>query len=313
MVLRGSCIGVQKPVYLPGRGVYEYPYTPQTFPWFYDKKRWLQYLDSMVENRMNSLYLWNSHPFASLVKLKEYPYAVEAREATFKKNEEMYRFLTKEADKRGINCIFDGTERGIRIKTARGRGGVVEDIRVDNIIMKNIRDQAIVLDMQYAKTKPEAVSERTPQFRNIHFSNIMAQTKDTIFITGLEEMPVEDISFNDIQFDAQRGAGIKEANNIEFHNVRIICKEGSSITAENVKNLTISNLKTLNPLSSVTAISLTNSQNIFVYTCFPVKGTDLFIQLKGSQTKQVTLKANNFIFFKKPLKDEAITENIVVE
>jgi hypothetical protein len=105
MILRGACIGMQKSTYLPGRNVYEYPYTPQTFPWFYDKKLWIQYLDSMLENRMNSLYLWNGHPFASLVKLKDYPYAVEVDDSTFKKNEEIYRFLTTEADKRGIWVI----------------------------------------------------------------------------------------------------------------------------------------------------------------------------------------------------------------
>jgi len=105
MVLRGACIGVQKPYYLPGRTVYEYPYTPETFPWLYDKQLWIQYLDSLVANRMNSLYLWNGHPFASLVRLKDYPYAVEVDDATFKKNEEIYRFLTTEADKRGIWVI----------------------------------------------------------------------------------------------------------------------------------------------------------------------------------------------------------------
>ena len=105
MVLRGTCIGVQKPYYLPGRTVYEYPYTPETFPWFYDKAHWIKYLNMMVENRYNSLYLWNGHPFASLVKLKDYPYAVEVDDATFKKNEEMFRFLTQEADKRGIWVI----------------------------------------------------------------------------------------------------------------------------------------------------------------------------------------------------------------
>lgn len=52
MVLRGACIGMQKPVYLPGRDVYEYPYTPETFPWFYDKALWVKYLDMLVENRM---------------------------------------------------------------------------------------------------------------------------------------------------------------------------------------------------------------------------------------------------------------------
>ncbi|HKZ68339.1 MAG TPA: hypothetical protein VJ111_18355, partial [Chitinophagaceae bacterium] len=105
MVLRGACIGIQKPYYLPGRTVYEYPYTPETFPWFYDKKLWIQYLDSLLDNRMNSLYLWNGHPFASLVRLKDYPYAVEVNDATFKKNEEIYKFLTTEADKRGIWVI----------------------------------------------------------------------------------------------------------------------------------------------------------------------------------------------------------------
>ena len=105
MVLRGACIGVQKPYYLPGRTVYEYPYTPETFPWFYDKQLWTQYLDSMVANRMNSLYLWNGHPFASLVRLRDYPYAVEVDSVTFKKNEDIYRFLTTEADKRGIWVI----------------------------------------------------------------------------------------------------------------------------------------------------------------------------------------------------------------
>ncbi|HEY1021744.1 MAG TPA: hypothetical protein VGE06_05500, partial [Flavisolibacter sp.] len=105
MVLRGACIGLQKSTYLPGRHVYEYPYTPESFPWFYNKSLWLRTLDSMVHNRMNALFLWNGHPFASLVKLKEYPYAVEVDDATFKKNEEVFSFLTTEAEKRGIWVI----------------------------------------------------------------------------------------------------------------------------------------------------------------------------------------------------------------
>ena len=105
MVMRGTCIGLQKTVYLPGHAVYEYPYTPENFPWFYDKEEWVKYLDMMVENKMNSLYLWNGHPFASLVKLKDYPFALEVDEETFKKNEEIFSFLTHEADKRGIWVI----------------------------------------------------------------------------------------------------------------------------------------------------------------------------------------------------------------
>jgi hypothetical protein len=105
MVLRGACVGLQKPAYLPGRKVYEYPITPENFPWFYDKNLWIKYLDMLVENRMNSLYLWNGHPFASFVRLKDYPYALEVDDVTFEKNEDIFRFLTTEANKRGIWVI----------------------------------------------------------------------------------------------------------------------------------------------------------------------------------------------------------------
>ncbi|MBN1362738.1 MAG: hypothetical protein JW993_19220 [Sedimentisphaerales bacterium] len=103
--LRGPCIGMQLTSILPGRNTYEYPYTPENFPFFYDKQRWIEYLDFLVEQRMNTLYLWNGHPFASLVKLDDYPYALEVSEEVYQKNVETYRFLTEEADKRGIWVI----------------------------------------------------------------------------------------------------------------------------------------------------------------------------------------------------------------
>jgi hypothetical protein len=102
MTLRGTCIGMQKTFILPGRKVYEYPYTPELFPWFYDKNLWREYLDFLAENRMNTLYLWSGHPFASLVRLKDYPYAVEVPDDIFQKNQEQFRWLAQECDKRGI-------------------------------------------------------------------------------------------------------------------------------------------------------------------------------------------------------------------
>ena len=68
MVLRGTCIGMQKTNILPGRRVYEYPYTPELFPFFYDKAFWNEYLDFLAQNRMNVLFLWNGHPFPSFVR-----------------------------------------------------------------------------------------------------------------------------------------------------------------------------------------------------------------------------------------------------
>ena len=210
------------------------------------------------------------------------------------------------------NCVFDGTDRGIRIKTARGRGGVVEDIRVDNIVMKNIRVQAIVLDMQYAKTQPETVSSRTPQFRNIHFSNITAQTNQAVFINGLEEMPVEDISFNDLQFEAETGAVIKNARLIELHNVRITTKKGSSLFAENVNDIVVDGMRSVRPIATIPLIAFSNVTNAFLYNNNPVAGTDTFLQLKGKNTKEIILKGNNFNNVKQPVSKETDVEETVM-
>jgi hypothetical protein len=102
LTLRGTCVGMQKTYILPGRKVYEYPYTPELFPWFYDQALWREYLDFLVANRMNTLYLWNGHPFSSLVKLQDYPEAIEVPPDIFEKNVAMFRWLTTECDKRGI-------------------------------------------------------------------------------------------------------------------------------------------------------------------------------------------------------------------
>ena len=61
---------------------------------------------------------------------------------------------------------------GIRLKSTRGRGGIVEDIRVSNIVMSNIKKEAIVLNLKYSKMPAEPKSDRTPEFRNIYVSGV---------------------------------------------------------------------------------------------------------------------------------------------
>lgn len=190
------------------------------------------------------------------------------------------------------NCVFDGTDRGIRIKTSRGRGGVVEDIRVDNIVMKNIRDQAIVLDMEYARVAPEPLSERTPQFRNIRLSNITAYTKQAMYINGLDEMPVQEISLNDIVFETETGIVIKNGKDIELNNVRVNAKRGSALQAEKTQRLDVNSLLSAKPLEGVPVIKLNNVQDVLLRNNWPFTGTKLFAEIKGAETKNVKLMNN---------------------
>jgi hypothetical protein len=208
------------------------------------------------------------------------------------------------------NCIFDGTDRGIRIKTARGRGGVVEDIRVDNVVMKNIRDQIIVLDMQYDKTTPEPVSERTPRFRNIHFSNITAEGNQAGLLNGLVEMPIENVTFSNLNLDTKQGFTVKEAHNIAFHNVQINCTTGPAIRTENVREIWLDG--TRGTTVAAPLLELTNTTDAFVYNSFPAAGTDSFLKLKGAKTRNIVLQNNNLKYVKLPVsRDTDVTEAVV--
>jgi hypothetical protein len=100
--LRGFALGLQKPELTYDNAEYDYRYTPQEFPWFYDKAAWTKYLDQLADQRVNTLYLWNGHPFTSLLKLPKYPEAQELPTARLEQNIAMFHWLTAEADKRGI-------------------------------------------------------------------------------------------------------------------------------------------------------------------------------------------------------------------
>lgn len=104
--LRGPCIGLQKTRIEPPRLTYEYPITPDRFPWFYDYKMWREFLDMMLKNRCNVLYIWSGHPFSSLVKVSDYPEALEVTEEEFRRNREVFGWLTEECDKRGIWVVL---------------------------------------------------------------------------------------------------------------------------------------------------------------------------------------------------------------
>jgi len=104
-VLRGPNIGMQKTAITYDGAMYDYRYTPEEFGFFYDRALWTRYLDFLADNRMNTLYLWNGHPFPSLLKLPKYPEAQELSDAQLEQNMAMFRWLTAEADRRGIWVI----------------------------------------------------------------------------------------------------------------------------------------------------------------------------------------------------------------
>jgi len=143
------------------------------------------------------------------------------------------------------NCTFIGTDIGLRFKTTRGRGGIVENIFIKDIYMKDIPAEAILFDMYYMAKDPvvlagekrelpkvefKAVDETTPQFRNFHISNVYCNGAEKgIFVRGLPEMHVKDIVLENMVIQAKRGIDVQEASGITFKNIKIISAETNPV------------------------------------------------------------------------------------
>jgi len=126
---------------------------------------------------------------------------------------------------RFIDRDGDGTDNGIRIKSTRGRGGIVEDIVASNIRLRNVRN-AIVLSLRYTKTTVESFSERTPQFRDIHIDHVTASNSGKCCtIEGLEECPIQNVTLNDLDLSGTNGVTCSYARDITFKNVRIAAEK----------------------------------------------------------------------------------------
>ena len=143
------------------------------------------------------------------------------------------------------NCTFIGTDIGLRFKTTRGRGGIVENIFIKDIYMKDIPAEAILFDMYYMAKDPvvlagekrelpkvefKTVDETTPQFRNFHISNVYCNGAEKgIFVRGLPEMHVKDIVLENMVIQAKKGIDVQEASGITFKNIKIISAETNPV------------------------------------------------------------------------------------
>ncbi|HJZ40689.1 MAG TPA: glycoside hydrolase family 28 protein [Bacteroidales bacterium] len=177
------------------------------------------------------------------------------------------------------NCVFEGTDVGIRIKSMRGRGGIVEDIRVSNIVMYNMIKEGIIITLRYQPTEPEPVSERTPTVRSVHLSGInIRKANRAIAIYGLEEKEVSQVSFSDMEIFAQKGILVENSSDISFHNINLAVEEGTPFEAKDTKRISYDRLTVKTPQSQSPLMKLTNCQTVTISNCFQPENISFFMQ-----------------------------------
>jgi DNA sulfur modification protein DndE len=155
------------------------------------------------------------------------------------------------------DCNFLGTDVGLRFKTTRGRGGVVEKIYVNNIRMNNIGGAAILFDMYYMAKDPLAmfagedkaaivfkpVTEATPQFKDFYIRDVVCKGAETgIFVRGLPEMNINSIQMENISIQSKKGFVCIEGSNISLKNVTLHCDDKTVVDVLDSKNIILDNI-----------------------------------------------------------------------
>ncbi len=184
------------------------------------------------------------------------------------------------------NCTFIGTDIGLRFKTVRGRGGIVEKIYASNIVMKDIPGEAISFDMYYAAKDPVPlagekrempiietmpVTEATPIFRDFYLNDIICSGAEKgIFIRGIPEMNVRNVQLKNMVLQAKKGIECTEGTDISFINIRLITEESDPL------------------------IYLQNSTDIRFDNISYDKNSDVLFSVNGDRTKNVNVTKTDF-------------------
>ncbi|GAA0878918.1 glycoside hydrolase family 28 protein [Algoriphagus jejuensis] len=153
-------------------------------------------------------------------------------------------------------CTFIGTDIGLRFKSTRGRGGIVENIWISDIDMINIPTEAIGFNMFYTGNSPvieedqsaddEArqenlvpVTEETPIFRNIWMKNITVTASEiSASFMGLPEMKLENVVLENSVLQAKKGITVIDADGLQLINVKVM-SEDTPLTLYNSQNVTV--------------------------------------------------------------------------
>jgi len=195
------------------------------------------------------------------------------------------------------NITAVDTENGARIKSARGRGGVVEDIRFDNWTMENVGEGIVVTNyyLMEGETRrgQEPVSKTTPIFRNIAISHMTIDGARTLIdIEGLPEMPIENLRISDVMGSGQAGLRATYTDGLELHDVQLNPAAGPAFTVKKSINLELDDVAEKRPIEATPVIRLEDTPGAIVRDCRAFAGTGVFLSTEKGELNKIVLEGN---------------------
>jgi polygalacturonase len=196
------------------------------------------------------------------------------------------------------NMICEGTQVGIRIKSRRGRGGFIEDVRFDNWTMENVKE-AIVVTNYYAMEgevyngDTTVVNNRTPVFKNIAISNITINHAGKVLsIDGLPEMPVEGLVITNLTASGKTGMKATNTIDLELHNVRINAEYGPAFFVSKSNETELDNVSSSKPLVNTPVIRIESGHGTIIRNSKAFPGTGIFLSTGAGQLKDIKMVGN---------------------
>jgi polygalacturonase len=195
------------------------------------------------------------------------------------------------------NCVCDGTTCGMYFRTARGRGNVVENVSVVNVVMRNLEDTGIVFSMFYEdedRSTLHPVDVRTPIFRNFHCSDILLDgAKLSVVVEGLPESPIQRLSLDNVFVKAaEKGISCYQAHGFSLSNAVVNANIGPSVECKNVLNLELVRVRAPTSQPHVPVIALEDVHEAMVQSCSAPDGSPALVQLRGDGNRDITLALN---------------------
>jgi len=184
-------------------------------------------------------------------------------------------------------CTFMGTDVGIRFKSNRGRGGVVENIWFNDILMTDIPTQAISFNLYYGGLSVSEmlaegkniettfgeippVTEETPQFKNISMKNITCRgAQQAIYLQGLPELNLENITMENIDMTAENGMACIDSKGIRIKNMRLVAENKPLLFFLNSSDVNISGLQVREETTGIVELRGDGNAEITVETVTP--------------------------------------------
>jgi polygalacturonase len=193
------------------------------------------------------------------------------------------------------NIVSHGGWHGIRIKSMRGRGGVVENLRFNNFVIDGATLEAIEITLLYHDEPQEALSDRTPVFRNFAFSNLtITGAKQVASIHGLPEQAIAQLRFSDITAGGITGLVCDHATDVEMHNVRINSSTGSAFVFDQVHGIDLEGVASQSPQPGHPVVDLSGCSDIWLHASRATQGTAVFLQHDGGDVGSLRLTDNDF-------------------